>query len=263
MLINRIETRSSNETDFRSCVNHFAFNKGAVTSNVCRFLFFLLDNESTCQQLTELHPSGLEQCLLEHWTRIVICTPPPNHQLNKLTLELSKHVRWLHAVEADAVDAFETLCERVRRDFDDLSSFEKPKALSERNRMLMEMLNEAKNRLRDEKVTEEAILHMYAICALLIQRCATLLYASGNAATVVPVLLETLFNPTFLQNLPTIRQQQVQTALRKHLPPFLNGIEQLLCTRDPYLERKIRQMLMHFVPLLASKNARHPIVVSI
>jgi hypothetical protein len=258
-----IESRSSTENEFRACVNHFAFNKNAGISNVCRFLFFLLDNQSTCQKLSEVQPFGLDQCLLEHWTRTLVCTQQPNHQLNKLTLELSKHVPILNGVDSDAVSAFVTFCGRLRIEFDQLSSFEKSKALVERNRILMEMLNEAKSRLRDEKMPEDLLQHMYAICSLLVEQCAPLLYASGNSATVVPVLLETLFNPTFLQNLPAARQAQVHTALRKHLPSFLCGIEQLLGSRDPYLERKVRQLFSHFVPALNSKNARHPIVVSV
>jgi len=257
---------STNEQNFKCLIDNFLFNKSTNMFNVCELIVKIVDCDTIFSKLLDVYYAcNVDKKLMELWFQLAITIQLPSERFNKLTQQLSIQFPIFKSSNINLLavnDVFSNLADKYQQA---TSNQDKGKMSTELNQCLAEMVNQGKNMLKDEHtINEESLNQLYTILSFLIQNCYPMIFMKGNNSWILPQLLETFFNPNYIQSLSAARIQNVNNCLRKTLPKVLNGLAKLQGkVNDPYIDRKMKTLFITYIPLFHTKGSTHPILVEL
>ncbi|XP_060567451.1 protein MMS22-like isoform X4 [Ruditapes philippinarum] len=115
----------------------------------------------------------------------------------------------------------------------------------------------------------EVVNNIYRMTGYLIKYCAKLLYVQQDV--IVPSLISSLIVPHSVLNPDVPLNNVFLNVIRDHLHLFIQGLRKLPYEKDPYVQRRFRDIVMLYLPKFslssssssASVTAAHPLVVSL
>ncbi|CAN7988947.1 unnamed protein product [Ixodes hexagonus] len=264
--------------NFTSLFEYFGCSTQVHPRVSCRFLCLVLSESDALEELARRIPN-LETRLVQSWLRCCVAIVPPCDQMTKLSgvvLELKELNQLLlgtlqrpdsgegHDVFATRLFASLAEANDILSDVGDTSGtirLQQSLAL-----YLQDFVVTVAAVLKSASPTSAALQNVYKICGQLFKHCSTLLYSKGLSGCLLPQLLDCLVVPSVVHAKRPLPQAQLM-ALKHHLPQFLDGLLSFRIRLDPYLLRRIRDIITHYLSLFSLTQTAiyntgpHPLLV--
>lgn len=254
---------STNEQNFKNLIDNFLFNKFSNTSNLCELIIKIVDCDTIFSKFLDVYYChNLETKMMELWFQIIITNRLPNEKFDRLTKQLAVQFPIFKSSNSGLL-AVQDVFVNVNNKYQASKNQDKAKLCSEFNQSLIEMINQGKYILKDENTNEDSFNQLYTILSYLVLNCCPMIYAQGNSNMILPQILETFLNPNFIQNLPAVKAQFINSCIRKIFAKVLIGLTSLYKLNDAYIDRRLKLMFITYVPLFQTKNSTHPILVEL
>lgn len=255
---------SANERQFKALVDEFLFAKPSNPLNLCELAVRIVDCDTTFSKILDVYYGcGLDRKLMELWFQITVAVQLPNERFDKLTKQLAVQFPIFKSPNAGLAVVQDVFANLQRKYQQAATNQEKARLCSELNQCLAEMIGQGKVMLKEESASEEIFGQLYTILSYLVLNCCPMIYLQGNSSMALPQILETFFNPNFIQSLPAARAQCINGCIRKTFGKLLIGLTSLYKSNDAYIDRKLKLMFTTYVPLFLAKNSTHPVLLEL
>ncbi|KAK8780997.1 hypothetical protein V5799_017663 [Amblyomma americanum] len=274
------------KASFASLFEHFGCSPHMHPSASGRFLCLVLEDGQASSEL-EARVTNSEVRLVQAWLRCCIGVEPPCSEMTRLSriiLGRKECARYSDLVAAappsDEVAAHDDLAvyflDCLAQYADIVTAMNGVSSLAQLKQSVALYLRDfvavATAQLRNTAAaaaTRSSLGNVYHLCGQLFRLCADLIYTRGMADCVLPRLLDSLILPSALYTGKPIPQVQL-AAIKQHLPLFLCGLLLLSPQTDAYIERKLKDVVVHYLPLFPSQTqssihstGEHPLLVTL
>ncbi|XP_022250991.1 protein MMS22-like isoform X3 [Limulus polyphemus] len=255
----------------------YQFSISGKTSPVfcSRYLSHLLYQPEILDHLEKDIPT-YQSDLIRTWLRCGILIVPPDSQVQKLSSIILKlpEVSWIMPTQqSDLTSNHDYLIIRFFRSLSD--QFNKVETLQEKfllrqkiNYLLSDFIASL-NSVPKVSGSQEAVSHIYSLAGHLFCYCAPILYVKSKPDCLLPVVIDTLILPRVLYSKGTTLPSTIMAAVKENLPLFIHGLYQLGISSDPYIQRKLRELVIQYLPKFSLKTSatfsvtRHPLLMRI
>lgn len=255
---------SANERQFKSLVDDFLFGKSLNVTNLCELAVCVVDCDTIFSKILDVYYGcGLDRKWMELWLQIIITVQLPNDRVDKLTKQLAVQFP-VFKCSSTGLPAVQEVFANLQRKYQQTASHqEKARLCTELNQCLAEAIAQGRSMLKEKDTNEESIGQLYVILAYLVQNCCPMIHIQGNSSMALPQILESFFNPHFIQSLPAAKAQSINSCIRKTIGRLFVGLTGLYKSNDAYIDRKLKLMFTTYVPLFTAKNATHPLLLEL
>ncbi|KAH9380227.1 hypothetical protein HPB48_016085 [Haemaphysalis longicornis] len=252
------------KASFVSLFDHFGCSPHTHPSASGRFLCLLLEDDQVSSEL-ETRAANAEARIVQSWLRCCVAVEPPCAEMTRLSRiilsrkEFERYNALVGAVVPSKDDDLLTHDELAVHFLDCLaqyadivSAMDGLSALSQLRQSVAFYLRDFASlvvaQLRSGTATSTRLANVYFLCGQLFRLCAGLLYTRGMADCLLPKLLDSLVLPSALYAGKLIPQAQL-AAIKQHLPLFVCGLLILSPQSDAYIERKLKDIVVHYLPM--------------
>lgn len=274
------------KANFSSLFEHFGYSPHTHPSASGRFLCLVLEDGQACSEL-EARVTNSDPRLVQAWLRCCIGVKPPNSEMTRLSRIVLGRKEFANynslvgtMVPSDEVTAHDDLVvyflDCLAQYADIVSAMDGISSLSQLRQSvacyLRDFVAVATAQLRNSAAaaaTRDSLGNVYHLCGQLFRLCAGLIYTRGMADCVLPRLLDSLILPGALYAGKLIPQAQL-AAIKQHLPLFICGLLSLNPQTDAYIERKLKDIVVHYLPLFPTQTqssihhtGEHPLLATL
>ncbi|XP_065300155.2 protein MMS22-like isoform X1 [Dermacentor albipictus] len=274
------------KANFSSLFEHFGYSPHTHPSASGRFLCLVLEDGQACSEL-EARVTNSDARLVQAWLRCCVGVEPPNSEMTRLSRIVLGRKEFANynslvgtVVPSDEVTAHDDLVvyflDCLAQYADIVSAMDGISSLAQLRQSLAGYLRDfvavATAQLRNSvaaTATRDSLGNVYHLCGQLFRLCAGLIYIRGMADCVLPRLLDSLILPGALYAGKLIPQAQL-AAIKQHLPLFICGLLSLNPQTDAYIERKLKDIVVHYLPLFPTQTqssihhtGEHPLLATL
>ncbi|XP_077531712.1 protein MMS22-like [Haemaphysalis longicornis] len=273
------------KASFVSLFDHFGCSPHTHPSASGRFLCLLLEDDQVSSEI-ETRAANAEARIVQSWLRCCVAVEPPCAEMTRLSRivlsrkEFERYNALVGAVVPSKDDDLLTHDELAVHFLDCLaqyadivSAMDGLSALSQLRQSVAFYLRDFATlvvaQLRSGTATSTRLANVYFLCGQLFRLCAGLLYTRGMADCLLPKLLDSLVLPSALYAGKLIPQAQL-AAIKQHLPLFVCGLLTLSPQTDAYIERKLKDIVVHYLPMFPTQTqssihhtGEHPLLATL
>nr|XP_037280903.1 protein MMS22-like [Rhipicephalus microplus] len=274
------------KANFGSLFEHFGCSPHTHPSASGRFLCLVLEDDQACFEL-ESRVTNSDARLVQAWLRCCVGVEPPNSEMTRLSRIVLGRREFANynslaatIVPSDEVTAHDDLAVHF---FDCLAQYADIVCAMDGISSLTQLRQSVAYYLKDfvavataqsrnaaaAAATRDSLGNVYLLCGQLFRLCAGLIYTRGMADCVLPRLLDSLILPGALYAGKPIPQAQL-AAIKQHLPLFICGLLSLNPQTDAYIERKLKDIVVHYLPLFPTQTqssihhtGEHPLLATL
>ncbi|XP_077977684.1 protein MMS22-like [Glandiceps talaboti] len=253
---------------FITLVQYFGLQDNQVHSSICcQYLYNILPNQTIVEKLRKELGADFPKHIIHAWFRCVLLTYTPTEQMQELTRMLLKMPEFAEVVHQN-VDSFDddSSTKVVLLQF--LTSLEEQfhnvQIIQEKFRFrgivhqyLGDVIKYVSPTLKSTG-TSDALNWMYFVCGNIVKYLSKMIYVQGKPQCLLPAILDCMVVPHVLFNPNKTMPDSQLCAIRETLHLFLEGLSKLDYKRDPYLQRRLKDIVMqyfHRFPMRLSSSA--------
>ena len=241
-------------TDFSQCFQYFGAGEQVSAKISCSYLCHLLPDCTLLAKVKETIPKW-DIFLVKAWLRCncyVSTSSDEMKQLNRLIVNLP--VIQAVASEESRIGCPEDLFCFAGKMFNSSKVFqEKMKLRDTVVTLLADIPKHVSMLLKLHSSDVETCQRVYTLCGKLILHCAPIIYVKSKPDCLLPNFLDRMVLPRMLYK--GQMTSAVFEALRVSLHDFVQGIAVLDHVRDPYLKRKLSEIVTHYLARFATKQS--------
>ncbi|XP_052242891.1 protein MMS22-like isoform X2 [Dreissena polymorpha] len=250
-----------------SVFQYFCASDKVTISVTCRFLSHLLANTA----LMEHVECNLENCsgfLVSVWFRCCILTPPCS-ELNEITRSVMNlpEVHLLLPQVGDLEEAPIRFLKAIEEHHARLESWKDKMAFQKQVTQYFSEIPKCVTPVVKAMTPADVVSNMYRVVGYIVKYCAKLLYVRQDV--IIPSLIGSLVVPHSVMNPDKPLSPVFLTALRDSLHLYIQGLSNLSYDRDPYVQRRLKDIVTVYLPKFSLKSAVslatavHPVVGSL
>ncbi|XP_076337823.1 protein MMS22-like isoform X3 [Tachypleus tridentatus] len=214
--------------------------------------------------------------LIRTWLRCGIFIVPPDSQMQKLSSIVMKlpELSWIMPTQqSDLTSNHDYLIIRFFRSLSDqfnkVETVQEKFLLRQKIKYLLSDFVAGLTSVSKVSGSQEAVSHIFSLAGHLFCYCAPTLYVKSQPDCLLPVVIDTLILPRVLYSKDTTLTSTVMFAVKENLPLFIHGLYQLGISSDPYIQRKLRELIIQYLPKFSLKTSttssvtHHPLLTGI
>ncbi|KAI0228829.1 Protein MMS22-like [Lamellibrachia satsuma] len=259
----------------KECFLHFGCSEQVNAMVSCRYLCHMMPNKDVMSRLA-VALTNHESRLIQAWFQCSCLLPSDTSMLQELTrliLKLESVQSIFSRADIDTTNSCDVIVclfiqalGAIYSKLTDLKS--KIELRCEMERYLQGMPGCVSIVLK----TASTSLHqnIYLLAGWLTRHCATSLYIQSKPDCLLPILLDRLVLPRILLTPSKPVPPHMLSALQKTLYLFVQGLGDLDYKRDPYIQRRLKDVILLYLPRFPlsssggqSVSAVHPLLTSL
>ncbi|XP_025836789.1 protein MMS22-like [Agrilus planipennis] len=216
------------------------FTKETITPRITiQFISFYLNENSD----TQILPKDEEISILQAWIRCSLITTNSNTNLSRKVLRLKTFSSCGISSNCDSLHSF------IKSLSLNIVPHSSNASLKEVCEICFGHADTWIEKIIKMPTSEELLVHIYAMFGVLFYHCSVLLYNKAKSNCLLSRLTNTLLLPTdFLKG--KVPHNFILNALQRTWHLFVQGIFQLDCGNDLYLERLMKDLIVRYLPHL-------------
>ncbi|XP_041352172.1 protein MMS22-like [Gigantopelta aegis] len=276
LLSKDLPSLQSPTSSFKAIFHHFAGADGIHVGLSCHFVAQVVGEEGVLDWMLVNIP-GIQVQLVQSWFRCVMLIPASFLELQNFTRIVTK-LPEVQEMSSSANLTTDGGVEHTPKDF--LKTLGKVYFRCENFREKMLVRDKVMNYFINvpRQITPvlrvmgptETVTAMYTVVGQLMKYCSPMLYVQSKPNCPLPAILEAMIVPHFLIKTSKPVSPVFLGAVRDHLHLFMLGLSRLDYRRDPYLQRRLKDIISIYLTRFSLKSQGstavsvvHPLVSSL
>ncbi|XP_067143085.1 protein MMS22-like [Centruroides vittatus] len=243
----------NSKLNFSELFNYFGSNFKINADMICDYLCIILKEKEILGSFATV------QCniVIRSWFRCCLCIIPPSKKMQEFTQLLTllpqpsnflKQIDY-HGEKHD--ELFIHFCCK----FPNFSTEEKLALKNILHYALQDFVLSLTALLKTPtNISREMISHIYNLCSSLVEHCAPVLYVKSKPDCILPTLIDTVILPHVIY----VKNKEVPSVLlgsiEEHMASFVRGLTKMNFSTDPYIQRKLKDIIIQYLPRFLIKR---------
>ncbi|XP_064618100.1 protein MMS22-like [Liolophura sinensis] len=236
-----------------SIFQYFALNEDVNVRCSCRFLNHVLQNTPVVDALSQSLPD-YQTCLIQTWLRCALLSPSSSQDclnINRIMCQMSDVKAVFEKAEMELPAVVETsllqFVKAMGRCYNKAESLMNKIAYRTKACLYCRDVIRYVTPILRNYGPAESLSCVYNMTGHLVKYCAPLLYVKSQPDCPLPAIIDRLVLPHSLFDHRKTVHPNLLTTLREHLHLFVQGLAQLDYRRDPYIQRRVKDILVQFL----------------